>query len=182
MFGLSTLTIVLFSLFFFSFVSYVVAIWIKFGPQETVSETLYLLKEDNSKPWTNRLIMIFVYVIMGICFSFMVPTVIAWVACAAMVLLATAVDYRDSDTVSKIHVGGAIVCMAAGLFSLTHFGWWNLIFLGIFAIVALILYFLKVKNKIWWIEISNFLVISVELIFNIKKIDLYLNSVLNSIS
>jgi len=139
------------------FVSYVSAIWIKYGIQKSISDSYYALPE--------QLRFLFTF----FCWGFALPAIIVGVEVTPLMFFAgvgiafvgAAAQIHD-NFVAKVHnitaISGILFSQLAIYFGY-HLLWLNIISLSL---IALIYFFIK-KNYIWWIEIVAFTAISIAL-------------------
>lgn len=144
--------------------SYLGYVTLKYGVQESISDTYYTLGRPS---W-------FTLVIWGMILPLLIAGMIAggsgflFFAGAAIMFVGAAPAFKLEESIeSKVHIIATYI--GAGLGSLSvifDFKWW---FLGIpFIVTSLLLLtdILKLKNKIFWIEISAYIMLFLTILFS----------------
>jgi len=141
-----------------NYIGYVGTVWIKFGIQKSVSDSFRCWKTKWFNPFT------FFMWIIGFALLPTVPNPFFWFASVGALGVGTAFNL-DSVNVEKVHNKAAVTLIAAALLGIGFtFGAWLTV--GIAVGVAAILWLLKVKNLIWWVEHIAFGAVIFELFKN----------------
>jgi hypothetical protein len=142
-----------------SFVLYVGFIWIKYGIQKSISDSYYRLPEDDKSLFTL------------FCWWFAVPAIILgdnllmFLAGSGIVFVGAAAAFKQNEMQHWVHLVGAYSAILLSQIAI----WvkYDLLYVNIiFVVSSVILLFLNVKNKIWWIEILAFTTICLALLIN----------------
>lgn len=144
------------------FVVYITFIWIKFkGPLLSISDSWYRLGEP-----LNGLFTLFCFSI-GILMPFHIIGIFPiffFLSGVGLCFTGAATMFKDDKMTSFVHYLGAIICVVCGLMGI-GFELNNWIPIIIFIISTSLIILLKIKNYIWWIEITAFICIISGLLF-----------------
>lgn len=127
------------------FVTFVAYVWVKYGILDSISASWYAL---GKKSWLFTLFL----------WSISLPLCVmgnAWfvVAGACLCFTGAAAAYKQKMT-NTVHYIGAVGGITLSLAGLIQNGiWWPAV---AFAITAIILRRLKLKNLTWWVEVAAF--------------------------
>jgi hypothetical protein len=140
------------------FTSYIIFLVKTFGVIPSISESWYRLK-----PETNLLFTLF-------CFSLGLPMFfqsngssdLFFLSGSGLILVGVAVRFKKSYE-CKMHYAGGAAAIAGALLGLWFEEniWWPAF---MFISVLFYVYFSKIEEKIWWIEIAAFVIISAGLL------------------
>lgn len=131
------------------FISYVSYIWIKYGVTKSISDSFYYLPANRQ------------YLFILFCWLFSVPAIILgdslimFLAGSGIAFVGAAAAFKQNKMQHWVHMVGAY----SGV-TLSQIAIWNNYHLWpiniVFIVLSLILLYLNVKNKIWWIELLSF--------------------------
>lgn len=147
------------------FIVYVTFILIKFGLLSSISESWYSLR-DIGGVWYS----LFTWFCWGIGFTMFFQTngvapYLFFLSGVGFCSVGVATMFKLNDSIQPyIHFTGAltgIICSLIGL-GIERHGWIPLI---IFTLSSIILKYITVSNKIWWIEIMAFITIGLGLLY-----------------
>lgn len=128
-----------------SFITYVVTISFRYGVLSSISDSYYVMKH---KYWFNLFI-----VNTGILFSLLGDCNLMFFAGSSLCFVSAAPFFKEAPD-SLIHTIGACGAIILGMFWLVFDEY---IYLPIIFVIGCgIIYVLKIKNKVWWIEIVAF--------------------------
>jgi len=162
--------ITLFLISLITFIAYNSFVILTFGVPASVSDSSYLLKERN-------LSSLFTF----FCWLTALPLLIYWIevlqtdwdmlpfaACGALMFVGAAPEFKDKSMERKVHVTAAIICLLASYIWSSLYR--NIILTVLCIVPSAVLYFefIRVKNKIFWIEIIAFINIYVQLMLLMK--------------
>jgi hypothetical protein len=148
-----------------SFSIYIFWIIVKFGVQPSISDSFYALQDKygagSLTPW---LFWLFLINVAWPIFPLMHFSGFAFFAMAGIILVGAAARFRSGKSTETPHVVGAVggtglAFLAIGIV----FGGWAWLWLPAFVIAAGVLQLIKLKNKIWWVEILAFIMIIIAL-------------------
>lgn len=141
-----------------NYVGYVTTVWAKFGIQASVSDSFRCWKTKWFNPFT-LFMWIIAFTLLPI-----IPNPFFFFAAGGAGFVGTAFNI-DSVDVQKVHNKAAITLIVAGLLGIgfTFAAWWTV---GIAIGVSTLLWLIKTKNLIWWIEHISFSAVIFELIKN----------------
>jgi hypothetical protein len=153
------LNIILYITAMLSFFSYISFIWIKYGAQETISASYYILPKKHN------------FLFFFFCIFFAIPTMIlcsnilVFLAGSAIAFVGTASAFRDSKMENNVHNISAYTGAFLGQTSIFldfHLWYLNIIVISI----ALLIFLLRkyIKKYTWYIEILAFLSIGVAML------------------
>ena len=139
------------------FISYVAFIWIKYGIQPSISDSYYILPLHKK----------FLFILF--CFGFAIPAIMIGFSSTLMFIAGSLIMFVGAAPLFKqslphiVHMIGAYGGIIAGELALcTDYHLWPIA--ACFAILAILLMFIiKPKNKIWWVELLAFVSICVGL-------------------
>ena len=149
------MNLVLFLFMLIVFISYVSFIWIKYGIQESISDSYYVLP--------NNLKLLFTL----FCWGFAIPAIIVGVNLSdnyLMFLAGAGIGFVGAATAFKekmtrtVHMIGAYSGVAFSQLSIAidfKMYYVNILFI----VLSLIIIAYKIKNHIWWLEILAFSII-----------------------
>lgn len=150
-------TTILFILMVTVFLSYVSYIWIKYGIQVSISESYYVLKENDDKSW----------LFIAFCWLFAFPAMILGssylmtLAGAGIVFVGAAAAMHTFPT-RTVHLVGAIGGMIlAGIAMIIQYHMWYMT-AGV-AVLAVLALLLNKKHAMWWTELIIFAAITIVL-------------------
>lgn len=142
------------------FLSYVTWVAVKYGIQNSISESYYRLDFKNKK-----------YIFAGVIWGFAVPVMYAgdnalmFLAGGTICFVGGAAAFKKNRMEKWVHMSGAIGGIILGMLSLI-INYDNLPFVLMAALISAVLYF-NATNKIWWIEIVAFLTIWLGILLNV---------------
>lgn len=142
----------------FIFISYLSFITYKYGVLQSISHSYYAMKDDLFGG------MFFTLFIWCISFPIIVigDTPLMFFAGAFLAFVGAATAFKDLKMTKRVHTIGAVGGIGFAFLSMIiDFQLKELIFFMI--VISLILYLLKIKNIIWWIEILAFTLIIIGL-------------------
>ena len=153
------MTTFLFTLMLTVFISYLTFVVITYGVQTSISESYYRLPKK-----INFLFTFF-------CWGFAIPAIILgdnalmFLAGSGIAFVGAAAAFKDKMT-NNVHMIGAYGGVLLSQISIWYnYHMWYITI--IFIILSGTLLLLKVKNKIWWVEVAAFLSICIVLYFNL---------------
>ncbi len=142
------------SLLFFTFIIF---IWIKYGVRQSLSESYYVLGKNRN------------YIFTLFWWFFMIPVMIVsstpliFFAGSGICFVGAAPSFRERLE-GKVHVISAVLGIVLSMLSLAvDFHYW--ISVIVFSIITLLVVFLKIRNRTWWIEITAVIVLLSSLYF-----------------
>jgi len=143
------LSIILLSISFISFITYIIFIWSKYGILPSISDSFYK---------TNSRFSFYIF-ILSVALPLMIAgnTALMFSAGALLTFVGAAASFKEKLT-STVHMIGAIGGISLGFLSMIiDFKLWYLaVIIGVFIIIVNLI---KMKNKTWWIEITSFILI-----------------------
>jgi len=147
-----------------NFLIYVGFVWIKFGVQKSISDSYY----SWTKPW-GIIFVLFTWILawplflLGLSFTEGIK-LLAFASGGGFGFVGAASMIRQ-PSVKKVHMKAAIIGIGSALLMIGFgFGGWYWLIIGIGLIIASLIFLLKIKNKIWWAEITAFSVIMISLV------------------
>lgn len=161
--------ITLFLISLITFIAYNLFVILTFGVPASVSDSSYLLKERN-------LSSLFTF----FCWLTALPLLIYWIevlqtdwdmlpfaACGALMFVGAAPEFKDKSMEREVHVTAAIICLLASYIWSSLYG--NIVLTAVCMLSAVLYFeFIRVKNKIFWIEIIAFINIYIQLMLLMK--------------
>ena len=134
-----------------NFVGYVSTVWTKFGVLPSISDSFYAWKDW--KEGTQWLFTLFCWIITFTLLP-IEPNPFFFFGAAGIGFVGAAAQIKKKF-VEKVHVKGAVIGISAALLGIgfTFGNWW--LVTGALIIAGLIKLF-KIKNDIWWIEITAY--------------------------
>ena len=139
------------------FLSYTSFIWIRYGVQQSISDSYYRLQQDG-------LGWIFTLFIVGFAYPAAIIASNVWITPAAFLIMLVGIAraFKASKLLHTLHMIGAYGGVGLSMIGIwVSYGMWYLTVL--FVIASLILIIFKVKNRIWWIECLAFLIMCLAL-------------------
>lgn len=138
------------------FIAYVMFLWIKFkGPLPSISESWYRLNGG----WKSLFTFFCWGIAFPMCFQTNGTTGLFFLSGAGIGFVGAATMFRSGDkTTTWVHFIGAVTCIIAALAGIFFERGYILPFL-IWAVVSILIELFKVKNAMWWIELSAFIAI-----------------------
>lgn len=146
--------IILFLTMITVFVSYISAVWIKFGIQPSISASYDC--------WKGRWQSLFTFFCWGFAFPAMIigveVTPLMFFACGGIMAVGVAYELKN-PWVYKYHMRFAISGIIFSQLAI-YFGydllWLNIVSVGLTALILLAKQFLGLKNHFWWMELVYF--------------------------
>lgn len=156
-------SIVLFTIMFVGFFSYITFILLKYGVKESVSKTFYSLPPQHR------------YLFTLYCWSFSVPVMILggsllmYLAGAGIMFVGATPAFKDTKITNRFHTIGAAVGITFSQIAIFFdYRLWYLNIIFIVSSALMLLFTKKLKdNHLFWIEILAFLIITYTLVLDI---------------
>ena len=141
-----------------NFVGYVSTVWAKFGVLPSISDSFYA--------WKGQWCWLFTLFCWIMTFTILPiePNPFFFFTAAGLGFVGAAAQIKDKF-VEKVHVKGAVIGISAGLLGIgfTYGDWWLVISA---LIIAGLIKLFKIKNDIWWIEITAYSAVIISLYKN----------------
>lgn len=138
-----------------SFVGYISFIINRYGVLPSISESYYKMKNDNL--FGGGLFTLFIW---SLSFPLIIVgnTSLMFFAGAFLAFVGAATAFKDLEMTKRVHTIGAVGGIGFGFLSMVlDFQLNEITYFMLLA--SLILYLLKIKNLIWWVEVLAFVLI-----------------------
>lgn len=143
----------------FLFISYNSVIYFRFGLLPSISDSYYKLETENKGFIFNLFIW---FISLGFIFSS--PNLLFTIGCILLLGVSTSPLFKDNNIDKYIHSLGAIIGIFLALLSLVIY---NGFYYPISIVIGVTSLFniLKIKSKIYWIEVVSFTIILITLFY-----------------